>query len=553
MSAWSTTRESAIVWGYYPLDDATVEEVVAALLTSDAPKASLDVPWAAAAQRADGTVIAAVSPGFASGLFWTYANDAVTVGDHPADVVRSLETTDLDADYLISFLLLDAERQATPYAGVNRTPAGMSTVFGDAGSINNDLLRLREHPAPADPVSDYLAAFDAALATITPDGPLVATMSAGLDSTMVVGTLARTGRKIIALCHSPLPEAQLRSSGGWEPDDYPLAAQMEHAYPGQVRVECVRASADDHPLDAAHDGALKSWLPVFNPDNQMWLHTMSSITAEHGADRLFTGQFGNAALSGDHPYAASHHARRGQLRQARLAITRGTQPLTFKALVRTVREQARRRPVALPQSDYLQASGLGSLPPRRLVTNDRAGFLRFLHPGDSLYGSYTPAAWPAAMVDPYRSGRIIELAARIPPATWRQGGSRGFARAVGEGRVPDSIRLRTSRGGQARDVWYLMRNSRDRYLDEVHALASTPLLDGLVDATSVRATVSNWPWGQIDGPERLQIIAVNRLLSVAIFARESAARLRTGTWGRYSRAATFTRSIRPASPSADAT
>ncbi len=67
--------------------------------------------------------------------------------------------------------------------------------------------------------------------------------------------------------------------------------------------------------------------------------------------------------------------------------------------------------------------------------------------------------------------------------------------------------------------WYLIRNDRDRYFDEVHALATTPILGGWVDHTALRTILTNWPWGQVHGPDRMSVIAMNRILSLAAFVR----------------------------------
>ena len=131
-------------------------------------------------------------------------------------------------------------------------------------------------------------------------------------------------------------------------------------------------------------------------------------------------------------------------------------------------------------------------------------------------------------IDPFRAATVMEIAASITPREWSTGPyPRGFARRLGEGRVPDEIRLRTRGGGQAMDTWFVTRNLRDRYFDEIRQLESTPVLGGWVDVSAIEATVSAWPWGEVRGPGDLEVIAVERLLALADFVRMTRSRLKS--------------------------
>jgi hypothetical protein len=118
------------------------------------------------------------------------------------------------------------------------------------------------------------------------------------------------------------------------------------------------------------------------------------------------------------------------------------------------------------------------------------------------------------------------LAARITPLEWARGRTqRGFARRVAEDRLPDEIRLRTRRGGQSWDNWFWVHRSRDRYLDEVAALASTPILADAVAVSVIRQIVENWPWNEPRvAPQELG--PIQELLTLAAFVRMTTARLR---------------------------
>ena len=127
---------------------------------------------------------------------------------------------------------------------------------------------------------------------------------------------------------------------------------------------------------------------------------------------------------------------------------------------------------------------------------------------------------PVPVVDAFTTQAILDLAAAMTPLEWSRGpGSRGYARLLGAGRVPDSIRLRTRRGGQSWDEWFIIRNDRDRYYDEVAALAGTPILGGWVDDAALRAQLDSWPWGEVHGPDRLPVLAMGRILTLAALVR----------------------------------
>jgi hypothetical protein len=135
-----------------------------------------------------------------------------------------------------------------------------------------------------------------------------------------------------------------------------------------------------------------------------------------------------------------------------------------------------------------------------------------------------PGALP---VDPFCDAQVLALAAAITPVEWCRGPyPRGYARLLGEGRVPDAIRLRTRRGGQSWDGWFLIRNRRERYLDEIDALASNSLLGPVVDLPFLKRKLEAGPWGRIQGPGGGEVNGIDRLLSLAGFVRRTEERLR---------------------------
>ena len=151
----------------------------------------------------------------------------------------------------------------------------------------------------------YLANFDAVVSEMTAaGGPIAAAMSGGLDSSFVVAALAMQttpDRPVHAFSHAPHPDAQLEPSGDWDPDDSTYAMAMQRAYPGLVIVHRVINADLVASLDAASDAARRSWLPTFNPGNQVWISQIERLAAELGASRLFSGTNGNPAFAMSRP------------------------------------------------------------------------------------------------------------------------------------------------------------------------------------------------------------------------------------------------------------
>jgi asparagine synthetase B (glutamine-hydrolysing) len=378
----------------------------------------------------------------------------------------------------------------------------------------------------------YLQAFDSSVdQMVAGDEPMCATLSGGLDSTFVVASLARLAtedRPVHAFSHRPHPDAQLRSAGHWDPDDYEFAERLAAHYPGKVILHPLVNDELVQPLDAAASSAEDRWVPAVNPSNQIWVDAAMRQAAALGAGAVFMGENGNSAFSYDHPYAAGYYLRRWD-------------PQSMADLVRSERRRG------LSVTGALKKSWVGPLtaPLRRRVRgrghavrwfrrqheplfagSGRTAYLNWLRADRSFRAQGQPNASGVILADPFTAATVLEVAARIEPAEWRRGPlNRSFARRAGAGRVPDEVRLRTRRGGQSWDAWFVIRHQRERYLDETRALCSTPVMSDLVDVESMMADLQAWPWGQVQGPTLSEVIAAERLLHVGQFTRMTIARL----------------------------
>lgn len=538
-------------WG---LDPEPARRVLAALGRGATPAGpGVDGPWAAFTVRGDGAVVAAVSYTLASGLFWTVddepgAGRRLLAGVHLGEVVRARRgRTHLDARTIDDLTRGRPPAEATPYREVRRIRPGGVVIWERPGAGPRELPGTGgpdDWPAPSvegpDVPGRYLATFDRVLDDLVVDGePLCATLSGGLDSSFVVASLVRHAtpdRPVHAFVHSPHPGARLQPNGNWDPDDFEPASEMAEAYPGLVRL--VRVVNEDlrQPLDVALGVAERTWAPVTNVDNGVWLEDMRARAAALGASRLLIGENGNAAFSHGHGYAAAHYLRRGDVPAlARLVTAEHAAGRSWPdAVARRIAGQlllpVRQRWAQGRSRPPHPLAAFGVRPPpdaRRPPRVDRAAYLTWLRAGSSRAAFLQPATGLASLVDPFAAGPVLDLAAAMTPLEWSRGGlHRGYARLLGAGRVPDAIRLRTRRGGQSWDAWYVVAGQRDRYLDEVAAVASTPVMADLVDVDVLRASVAAWPWGRPGAPMPAGVTPLNRLLATAAFVRLTDRRLR---------------------------
>lgn len=484
---------------------------------------------------------AAVSPAFLGGLFWAWGSDGLLFADNVRELVAALApNVHLDPDFVRRFATIPfgVPGETTPFREIRRIRPGTTAMWAAETPSTPTTVEWCGLQSWGEPTVEgsgvlerYRATFDAGVDELLERSPIYTQMSGGLDSTFVAASLVRHAtpdNPVHALCHSPLPQAGLRAVSGWDPDDYPVASAMAAAYPGRLVVHRVFAEADAHPLDAAAAAAHATGVPTFNPGNQIWLDRFARIAAEAGAAQLFCGTNGNAAFSYHHNYAPGYYLRRGRTVTAWRSIDPDGTGVPDRAALRTrigapLAAAVRRRKAS--REDYHQLVGLGHLGPQPSTgINTRAQYLKWLSGAGPLQAAGMFSGSPVPVLDAFTTRGTLDLAASITPLEWSRGpGPRGYARLLGAGRVPDSIRLRTRRGGQSWDEWYLIRNDRDRYFDEVQELASTPILGGWVDDQALRTQLAAWPWGEVTAPSRLSVVAMNRILSLAAFVRAATA------------------------------
>lgn len=477
-----------------------------------------------------GDVMAGVPLAMRRGRFYSVLGDHVIIADDVRTVVEQRYeagfVTTLDEGFLRGFLSISLDDDATPFREVRRLPPGSELRFTAAGGAQ--VRRVLPSGLPAALLagraanSEYLRVFDASVdAGQARTGSLVVMMSGGLDSTFLVASLVRHAtpeRPVQALVNVPVSAAQARSVGRWDADEYAVAELLAAQYPDRITLTRVRNDDGVLGLDAAAQHSQAAWWPVLNPANQVWLTQMTAMALGLGADVIFTGSMGNFAYSAEHSYAFPESLRGRQWRQA-MSVLRAQRygGKTYRQIARQLRRES------TGMQNYRSALGVpeGAVPPGP-VMDGRERFLRALLSIDRPYASWaSPRALGGLEVeDPFAAHEVVEAAASIRLDTWHEGPApRAFARAVAKGRLPDGVRLRTRRGLQSADAWWHARNQRDRYFDELALLESAPALGGWLDPAPTRARLEGWPWGEQCGPPRLELLMVDRVLSLAAFAR----------------------------------
>ena len=508
-----------------------------------------EIPWAAVARRRDGSVVATTATMLASGIFFseetTQSGTELIIATDPGQVVRArTTTTDLNHDYIRRYAVMSTNDTDTPYSQVERRSGGTTLRWHPDRAGQRCKFHMWCGPAAwpdahlegPDTAQQYLEVFDETMAGLVDRLDVLATtLSGGLDSSFMVAGLARaagTGDRITAFTHVPLAGALTESIGSWDPDDSHLAATVVAMYADKVTHQRVRNLDLRQPLDAAHERSQLSWVPVFNPSNQVWSDEIRDRARALGSEHVLYGTNGNAAFSFQHGYAAEYYLGKGHLHSlGRIALREQRNSSWHHSLRQNFLSPAVRRlfPVDDGLQEYARHFGLTRLlPDRNRNVSGRERYLRWLSGrADGMVAAMNPAA-RGNVIDPFRSRTLLDLAAAITPAQWQSTGEpRGFARLLSAGRVPDAVRLRQRRGGQAWDAWFWVRSHKQRYLDEVDQLAETAVLGELVDHDLIRRRIESWPWDEVHGPDHLDVVAIERVLSLGRFTRMTETRLGT--------------------------
>jgi len=478
-----------------------------------------------------GSVTAACGARFEAAWLWAVERGTLLLATEPGSLLECQAEPAIDHERSAQYLTASLPSDSTVYRGIRRVPVGHLLSWRPGTSPR---VRRWSRPWEVEPLPPHVdagalmreAVRDAVDASLPRDAVVVAQLSGGLDSTMVVATaahlLADRGDRLRTASHVTVPWPD------WLPpeaDDAPVVEAFLAAVPG---VEGHRLVNDGRsPLDSLRELIGLTSFPFLNPSNAPWVGAVEAWARSQGATVMLTGHHGSVGFSVDRGSQYGRALARGRLRlvtadaRARHASGDGVRHIAHDVLhdlaPGAVRRWRRLR---------LGADGERSMPPYTRLVTDREtprqprgrGWFResvLLDPVQATLGqSPVGAAWTS---DPLGDPEVLRLLFALPPDAWLgRGRGRDVARRAQEGLVPDTVRLRTARGLQGVDVSAAVAAHQDDYRRALDQVADSELARRFVDVDALRGSMT--PGVPVEGPEsmRWQLIE-GRVLGFGLF------------------------------------
>ncbi|GAB2974420.1 asparagine synthase-related protein [Nocardioides montaniterrae] len=436
--------------------------------------------------RPDGSAIAAVGSRWELSLLYASTPEGILLATHPRDLIQALPTPPpLDRGKLADLLALYDAPDTTVFEGVRRVPLGhlIRISPGDPAPTVERWFRPDTEQDHTIKVADAPALLratvrDAVEASLPADGPVAATLSGGLDSSMVVATAAAllgdSGRRIAAFTHVPLPGTP-DPAMAWEASDAPYAAATA-AHTGRVDVTELVNVDKIQPIEATEAAIRTTWQPPFNPINQGWFNEAFAGAERVGSPILLTGASGNFTFSRDRNgilrTLAEERRWPAVLREIKARHRAGTPwPTALRGVAReaapdgAIRLVHRLRgfdaEVGLPgyrdlpfREELISDEARAGLEPMaRTFRPTRADYVDYAQLDNARIGFVQNMSESVWWSDPLSDPEVVALALRLPEEAWLRGGlDRGLARAAAAGLLPDRVRLRQTLGAQGADA-----------------------------------------------------------------------------------------------------
>jgi asparagine synthase (glutamine-hydrolysing) len=388
----------------------------------------------------------------------------------------------------------------TMFEGIHVLPGGQLLIHHD------EMLRIepwwrpdtapREvHAQPRDYVEEARALFDSAVASrLRARGGVIATLSGGLDSTLVAATAAKqmstSGKVLEAL--TAIPQ-----------DDVAWATAVADFQPN-IRQRMV-SPAGMTPLEILSVAHGLAHTPVGNPADLAWRWQMTSHAAQHRARVILCADRGNQSISYTGDLCDTHFIRLRRLAGAAQqtwdrvrCIGTGPRGTNTAAAV----GQWIQRPTRLGQSELL--SSQRELFARAMTAPHTAARVDFM----TQFG----VEW----LDPTADRKLLERLLTFPLHIFRVGNRpRGLARELGRGRLPDSVRLRRDRGTHLPDQTAWFAQCADDYRRAFRKLRESSICAAFLDLSSLEPLLATLCAG---GGSAAQALTVHRALDAGLFA-----------------------------------
>lgn len=391
-----------------------------------------------------------------------------------------------------------------------------------------DMVPREIHAHVRDYVDEARALFDSAVASrLRARGGVIATLSGGLDSTLVAVTAARqmaaSGKVLEAFTAIRQPGLPVNNGSRWENDDAAWAAAVADFQPN-IRQRLV-SPAGLTPLDILPAVHALSHTPVHNPATLVWAWQMSARAAHNRARVVLCGDHGNQSISYAGDLCDAHFIR---LRRIASVAQRTLDRVRCIGITPHAGATASK-----PQAqDLLQVRplhpGCEILLPEFCTTHHEE-LLEAQLPvsGRELFTRAMTAALPAARVDfmarfgvewldPTGDRKLLERLLTFPLHVFRVGNRpRGLARELGRGLIPESVRLRRSRNAHFPDetAWFTLR-AHD-YQNALQSIRDSSTCGFFLDISGLQSLLQTLCAG---GGSAAEALVAHRALDVGLFA-----------------------------------
>jgi asparagine synthase (glutamine-hydrolysing) len=425
----------------------------------------------------------------------------------------------------------------TPFRGIRQLSGG-ERLRWSAGVLETErwwrpeTRPLTHFHNPAQYVEAAREAFERAVsACMRSAAPVSATLSGGLDSGLVTATAARLlreqGGTLTAYTSAPAAGEAVFRRARWDADDAPFAALTAAQHSNLQHV--VLRSDGRSALDLMPQIHQRSALPVRNGSNHLWL---DAIARQMGPGVLLTGARGNFSVSytGNGAFAELLHQWRWKAAlQCALQAQRAEGKPWWKTLAsgllpRSAFEHLRNglygekyESLSLTTVSFRQQHRK-ALHPQRPANGTRAALVRKVILPNLVWAADPLPQWGVEWRDPTGDRRLLELLLSYPLAAFTQGGrSRGLAREMGCGLLPDAVRLRRTQGQQSADYAAAMSRALPRYGAVQCRMAASPACRSIFDVSTLAVALGRVADGELSGAVTSPI---DRCIDAGLFLME---------------------------------
>jgi asparagine synthase (glutamine-hydrolysing) len=388
----------------------------------------------------------------------------------------------------------------TMFEGIHVLPGGQLLIHHDEMVRTEqwwrpDTTPREVHAHTRDYVEEARALFDSAVASrLRARGGVIATMSGGLDSTLVAVTAARqmsTSGKVLE-AFTAIPQ-----------DDVAWATAVADFQPN-IRQRMV-SPAGMTPLDILPVAHSLAHTPVGNPANLVWRWQMTARAAHNRVRVILCGDRGNQSIS----YA-------GDLCDAnfiRLRRIAGAAQQTWDR-VRCIGAGPRGTNTAAAVDQWIQRpTPLGQDEP---PSSERELFARAMTAPHSAARVDFMSQFGVEWLDPTADRKLLERLLTFPLHIFRVGNRPcGLARELGRGRLPDSVRLRRARGAHFPDQTAWFTQAADDYRKAFQSLRESAICAAFLDLASLEPLLTTLCAGS---GSPAQALTVHRALDAGLFA-----------------------------------